>query len=84
MIVFMPTVMHTDNMVSDTTAYVSLLLVMMVGMAGILYGMFLSAGQSVNAPSIAGGIILIAGLAMMLYVSVSAFEAQEQPSYGQD
>lgn len=84
MIVFKPSVIQKHNMVRETTAYVALLLVMIVGMAGILYGMYLSAGQSVNPPSIAGGIILLAGLAMMLYASVSAFNAQEQPSHGLD
>lgn len=84
MIVFMPPVTQMDNMVRETTAYVALLFVMIAGMAGILYGMYLSAGQSVNPPSIAGAVVLIAGLAMMLYVSVSAFEMQEQPSYGGD
>lgn len=73
-----------DDMVSETTAYVALLFVMMGGMAGILYGMYLSAGQNVNVPSIAGGIVLIAGLGMMLYVSVSSFGAQELAGHGQD
>lgn len=71
-------------MVSERTAYAALLFVMSVGMALILYGMWLSAGQRLNVPAIVGGLVLIAGLAMKLYVSVSAFEMQETPAYGQD
>lgn len=71
-------------MVSERTAYGSLLLVMIVGMGFILFGMYASAGQSLNTATMVGGIILLAGLSMMLYVTVSAFEMQEEPTYGQD
>jgi hypothetical protein len=71
-------------MVRETTAYVALFFVMIAGMAGILYGMYMSAGQNLNPPSIAGGIVLLASLAMMLYVSVSTFKLQDRPTHGQD
>lgn len=71
-------------MVRETTAYVALFFVMIAGMAGILYGMYASAGQNLNPPSIAGGIVLLASLAMMLYVSVSTFKLQDRPTHGQD
>ncbi|MFB6311319.1 MAG: hypothetical protein ABEH64_09095 [Salinirussus sp.] len=64
-------------MVSETTSAVTLLGVIVVGVGLLCYGMFLSAGQSVNIPSIAGGVIVLAGLAAMLYVSVRVFEQQE-------
>lgn len=68
-------------MVSERIAYAALLLVIAVGVVLIGYGMWLSGGQHLNTPSIAGGIVVLAGLAVMLYASVSAFRTQETTSH---
>lgn len=82
--VFIPPVMQLATMVDERTTFVSLLFVIVVGMALILYGMWSSAGQDLNTPVIVGGIVLLAGLSMMVYLTVSVFEMQEQASYSQD
>lgn len=70
-------------MVSETTSAVSLLFVIIVGIALMCYGMWLSAGQHINIPTIVGSIIVLAGIVAMLYVSVSVFEMQESQAHGQ-
>jgi NO-binding membrane sensor protein with MHYT domain len=64
-------------MVSETTSSLSLLVAILVGIGLMCYGMWLSSGQHINLPTIAGGFIVLAGIAAMLYVSVSVFRAQE-------
>lgn len=76
--------MQSDNMVSERTAYATLLFVIVVGIALMGYGMWLSAGQHLNTPAIVGGIVVLAGLALMLSVSVSAFETGETTTHGGD
>ena len=71
-------------MVSERVTFTSLLGVMTVGIGIMMYGIYLSAGQSLNMPAIVGGVILSIAVVAMLVVTVSVFDMQDTPTHGQD
>ena len=54
-------------MASERTFLGVLTLVMVVGLAIMLYGVFLTSGQSVNTPMIVGGVVVLIPFAWMVY-----------------
>lgn len=62
------------RMVSERAAFGSVVAGITVGLAFLVYGMWLSAGQAWNTPAIAGGVVVLAALAVMT-VRVMALDA---------
>lgn len=52
-------------MPSDTGLFGGVVVAIAVGLIALVYGMRMSAGQSWNTPSIVGGLIIVAAIAVM-------------------
>lgn len=61
---------------SDASLYAGIVLAVTIGLAALVYGMQLSAGQSMNAPAIAGGAVVLAAIGVLV-LRVASLPAHE-------
>lgn len=64
------------TMPSDASVYGGTVMAMALGLIALVYGMEVSGGQSMNAPSIAGGVIILLALGVMVLRIANAEPAE--------
>ena len=65
-------------MASERTFLGAMLLLVAVGMTIMLYGVFLTSGQSVNAIMVAGGVVTVLPIAAMVYYTAGLSEPADE------
>ena len=53
-------------MPSDNVVFGSLIVAVAIGLASLVYGMQVSAGQAMNTPAIAGGVVILAAIGLLV------------------
>lgn len=53
--------------------------VLIVGISVLLYGVFLDSGMEMNTPMIAGGVVMLAGMGLLVFHLASLEEEGEEP-----